>query len=234
MSNLQMSCREIRKTYSQGTQKLEILKGINLEIREEEALCITGASGAGKSTLLHILGSLDRPSSGHLFFEGHDVFKKNDEALSQFRNQTMGFVFQFHHLLKEFSALENVMLPCRIRGMNEARAKKMSEEILEIVGLSSRLTHYPSELSGGEQQRVAVARALVLRPKLLLADEPTGNLDTTNGLKVQDLFFQLKKDHHLTLIVVSHDKNFAARFPRTIEIRDGKIMPTSETAHRRL
>ena len=215
-----------------GNQKLEILKGINVDVYEGDSLCISGASGAGKSTLLHILGSLDRPSSGELYFDHKDLLKKNDEDLAKFRSDNLGFVFQFHHLLKEFNALENVMMPARIAGHSAKNARKMAIEILQLVGLSDRLQHFPSELSGGEQQRVAVARALVLRPKLVMADEPTGNLDTANGKLVQDLFFKVKADFNLTLVVVTHDKTFAARFPRNLEIRDGQIAVPRATGFR--
>jgi lipoprotein-releasing system ATP-binding protein len=223
MNRTLISAKSISKNYYMGTQKLEILKSIDLDVFEGDSLCISGSSGAGKSTLLHILGSLDKPSTGELYFDHKDLLKKNDEDLASFRSSNLGFVFQFHHLLKEFSALENVMMPARIAGHSAKNARKMALEILQMVGLSDRLQHFPSELSGGEQQRVAVARALVLRPKLVMADEPTGNLDTTNSKIVQDLFFKLKADFNLTLVVVTHDKAFASRFPRNIEIRDGQI-----------
>ncbi len=219
----------LKKRYWRGTSSLEILRGIDIEIAPGEAICITGASGAGKSTLLHILGSLDRPSDGRLFYLEQDVYKKSDDQLANFRNRHMGFVFQFHHLLKEFTALENVMMPAKIAGVPMVQAKKMATDLLEQVGLTSRATHFPSELSGGEQQRVAVARALVMRPQVLLADEPTGNLDTANGKLIQDLFFKLKEQLGLTLVVVSHDKQFASRFPRVIEIKDGVLVSKSRS-----
>jgi len=227
MNKLMISAHALTKNYFLGKRKLEILKGIDLEIFEGESLCITGASGAGKSTLLHILGSLDRPSSGQLLFEHKDLLRQNDEQLASFRSKNLGFVFQFHHLLKEFDALENVMMPARISGHSAREAKKMALEMLELVGLSDRLHHFPGEMSGGEQQRVAVARALVLRPRLILADEPTGNLDTVNSKMIQDLFFKLKDDFRLTLVVVTHDKNFASRFPRVVELRDGQVAASS-------
>ena len=173
-----------------------------------EAVCILGASGAGKSTFLHILGTLDRPTRGTVYFMGEDLFNKSDNELSAFRALKLGFVFQFHHLLGEFTALENVMMPGRISGqpVSECRARALS--LLDYLGLNHRLKHFPSELSGGEQQRVAIARALFHKPTLLLADEPTGNLDSENSHKIQDLFFQLKQEMGLTLVVVTHDTTF--------------------------
>jgi lipoprotein-releasing system ATP-binding protein len=204
-----------------GKSRLEILRGIDLEIKKGEAVCIVGASGAGKSTLLHILGTLDRPTLGKVFYDGHDLTRQSDEDLANFRNKTMGFVFQFHHLLGEFTALENVMMPCRISGMSLNDSRLAAEELLEMLGLKERLTHFPSELSGGEQHRVAIARALVRKPEVLFADEPTGNLDTVNGERIQDLFFDLKTRLQLTLVVVTHDQTFARKFPRVLNMRDG-------------
>lgn len=214
----------LKKRYDRGASKLEVLKGIDLEIAVGEAVCVTGSSGAGKSTLLHILGSLDRPSEGQLYYQQADIYRKSDDKLAHFRNRHMGFVFQFHHLLKEFTALENIMMPAKIAGLPQPESLKMAQELLHHVGLTDRASHFPSEMSGGEQQRVAVARALVMKPQLLLADEPTGNLDTTNSKMVQDLFFKLKDQYGLTLVVVSHDKQFASRFPRVIEMEDGLIV----------
>ncbi|MEQ1876310.1 MAG: ABC transporter ATP-binding protein [Bdellovibrionia bacterium] len=222
MSNL-LQAKKVTKVYQTGASRLEILKGIDLDITEGESVSITGSSGAGKSTLLHILGTLDRPTAGQMFFKGKDLARVSDDELAKFRNATIGFVFQFHHLMKEFTAIENVMMPGRIAGLSVKEADRSARELLTLVGLGGRLSHYPNELSGGEQQRVAVARALVRKPKILLADEPTGNLDTTNGKLIQELFFQLKKDRGVTLIVVTHDSAFARKFPRTIEIRDGRI-----------
>ncbi len=211
----------IVKSYQQGMGELPILKGINLDLHTGDALSIQGVSGAGKSTLLHILGTLDRPQSGEINFDGRDVMAMNDEELARFRNDEMGFVFQFHHLIAEFTALENVALPCRVAGESKKLAAHKAEELLDILGLKDRLEHYPQQLSGGELQRVAIARALVRRPRLLLADEPTGNLDTQNSLKVQDLFFDLQKRFDLTMVIVTHDQLFAQRFPRKQVIRDG-------------
>jgi lipoprotein-releasing system ATP-binding protein len=217
-----ITAKNLRKSYPQGAGELEILKDIGLEIKKGEALCIVGASGAGKSTLLQILGTLDRPTHGELFFEGQDLLGMKDEELSRFRNEKMGFVFQFHHLLSEFSALENVMIPLRVAGENKAEAEAKAADMLQSLGLSERLKHYPSELSGGELQRVAIARALIRRPQILFADEPTGNLDSANGAHVQELFFQLKESFGLTLVAVTHDPSFARKFTRTLRISDGR------------
>jgi lipoprotein-releasing system ATP-binding protein len=217
-----LSVQCITKSYPMGNGRLEILRGIDLEIQKGEAVCIVGASGAGKSTLLHILGTLDRPTLGKVFYNGKDLTRQSDEDLADFRNKAMGFVFQFHHLLGEFSALENVMMPCRISGMNLKDSRLAAEELLNMLGLKDRLSHFPSELSGGEQQRVAIARALVRKPEVLFADEPTGNLDTANGEKIQNLFFDLKERFRLTLVVVTHDQSFARKFPRVLNMRDGQ------------
>lgn len=216
----------IRKIYDKETSHpLEILKSLSLEIKAGECVSIIGQSGAGKSTLLHILGSLDVPTEGKVYFEEEDIFAKNPDELAQFRNKTMGFVFQSHHLLPEFTALENVVLPSRIAGLSKKMAEAAAEKLLTDVGLSHRLQHFPSQLSGGERQRVAIARALVRRPRILFADEPTGNLDTENGMKVQNLLFDLHQKYQITLLVVTHDRNFAARFPRQLAMQDGKWLP---------
>jgi lipoprotein-releasing system ATP-binding protein len=212
----------LKKSYQQGISELEILKGLNVEIFEQESICIVGASGAGKSSLLHILGTLDRPSSGELFIAGKNVLSMSDEELSTYRNQKMGFVFQFHHLLGEFSALENVMIPLRVGGLEKDIAREKAIEFLTLLGLADRVEHYPSELSGGELQRVAIARALVNRPQILFADEPTGNLDSKNSQHVQEIFFNLKKSMGLTLVVVTHDAAFAKKFSRVLRIADGQ------------
>lgn len=216
-----LSAKVISKSYYQGGRELQILKGLSLELAEGDDVCILGPSGAGKSTLLHILGTLDRPSAGHLLFRGEDLLGKSDEALAQFRNKTMGFVFQFHYLLSEFTAVENVMMPGRIGGMDARECRQKAERILGQLGLTSRAHHYPSEMSGGEQQRVAIARALVCGPAILLADEPTGNLDTQNAKLIQDLFFDLKKELRLTVVAVTHDTVFASRFTRQLRMADG-------------
>lgn len=212
----------VRKIYGSDGNELEILKGVDLTIEKNEAVCITGASGAGKSTLLHILGALDRPNYGQVFFEGENIYSRNSDELADFRNQKMGFVFQFHHLLPEFDALENVMMPALIGNQPSEKAKEKSIKLLEQLGLKDRLHHFPSQLSGGEQQRVAIARALINDPAVLFCDEPTGNLDTANSSLIQDLFFKLKDSLGLTLVVVTHDMNFAEKFPRKLSLKDGQ------------
>jgi lipoprotein-releasing system ATP-binding protein len=211
--------KAIKVEKSFGT--LQILKGLDFEVYAGEAVCILGASGAGKSTFLHILGTLDKPTAGHVIWNGQDLSALDDEELSRLRNEKMGFVFQFHHLLQEFTALENVMLPGRIAGMNVVHCRARAGELLDLLGMSHRLAHYPAELSGGEQQRVTIARALFQRPQVLFADEPTGNLDTENSLRIQELFFDLKRQMNLTLIAVTHDQGFAMKFPRAVRMTDG-------------
>jgi lipoprotein-releasing system ATP-binding protein len=214
--------QQLFKTYGNGTKQVEVLKGIDLTFLQGERAAIVGASGAGKTTLLHILGTLDRPTSGKVLYEGKDIFTLNEKELALFRNGEIGFVFQFHHLLPEFSALENTMMPCLIRGMSRKEGSSRAESILTLVGLKDRLSHKPGELSGGEQQRVAVARALVLEPKMLLADEPTGNLDTKIGEAVFDLLEEINRMKGVTLIVVTHNLKLAARMSRQIHLMDGK------------
>jgi lipoprotein-releasing system ATP-binding protein len=217
-----LSIRDITKSYVQGAGELPILKGLSLDIYHGESVCIVGASGSGKSTLLHILGTLDKPQSGELIFEGQNLLTMPDEELATFRNQKMGFVFQFHHLLSEFTAVENVMIPLRIAGVAAAEARERAMVNIELVGLESRANHFPNQLSGGELQRVAIARALICNPKVLFADEPTGNLDSRNSLHIQELFFSLKEKHGLTLISVTHDAQFASKFGRVLRILDGQ------------
>lgn len=224
-----LSARRLRKVYPQGAGELEIVKDVSLDIRAGEAVCIVGASGAGKSTLLHMLGTLDRPTSGELYFRNDsavcNLLQMSDEWLSQFRSKTMGFVFQFHHLLSEFTAIENVMIAARVAGVEKAQANDMAADLLTQMGLAAREDHYPNQLSGGELQRVAIARALVNKPQILFADEPTGNLDSQNGAHIQDLFFQLKESMGLTLVVVTHDPQFARKFGRVHRISDGRWAP---------
>jgi lipoprotein-releasing system ATP-binding protein len=217
-----MSAQNISKTYPQGVGELEILKDISIDVYQGEALCIVGASGAGKSTLMHIMGTLDKPTSGTLRFEDRSLLDIPDGDLALFRNQKMGFVFQFHHLLSEFNALENVMIPLRISGTDEGEAKNRAESLLESLGLQDRIHHFPNQLSGGELQRTAIARALICRPQILFADEPTGNLDSYNSGLIQDLFFKLKQDLGLTLVVVTHDPNFSRKFQKVYRISDGR------------
>lgn len=219
--NVILEAQGIHKVYHQGTSQVEVLKGIDLQVYQGEALAILGSSGAGKSTFLQILGSLDVPTQGKVIFEGHNLGEMKEEQLALFRNQEMGFVFQFHHLMSELTALENVVLPSRIAGLTRQDAERFAKTLLDMMGMKDREHHYPSELSGGEMQRVAIARALVRRPKVLFADEPTGNLDSSNSKKIQDLFFELKEKMGLTLIVVTHDLQFASRFPRVLKMKDG-------------
>ena len=220
MNNL-ISVRGATKSYPMGASRLEVLRGIDVDIAAGEAVCIVGSSGAGKSTLLHVMGTLDKPTFGKVYFKGVDLTRESDEKLAEFRNRSMGFVFQFHHLMSEFSALENVMMPCRIGGLTIQESRDRAMRLLELLGLGARAKHFPSELSGGEQQRVAIARALVREPEVLFADEPTGNLDTANATRIQDLFFELKAKLNLTLVVVTHDLAFAQKFPKVLRMRDG-------------
>jgi lipoprotein-releasing system ATP-binding protein len=214
---------DLHKSYGSGTAKIDVLKGISLAVTAGETIALVGASGAGKSTLLHVLGTLDRPSSGKVLFNGEDVFRQSDNALAAFRNSAIGFVFQFHHLLPEFSALENTMMPLLIAGHKRDEASTVAAELLKDVGLSHRLTHKPGELSGGEQQRVAIARSLVLSPQLLLADEPTGNLDMKTSEGVHELLAEIHRKKGLTLIIVTHNERLAARMGKTIRLVDGRI-----------
>ncbi|HWU42128.1 MAG TPA: ABC transporter ATP-binding protein [Bdellovibrio sp.] len=217
-----MKATDIHKIYSHSMGDLEVLRGVSLEIKEGEALAILGASGAGKSTLLQIMGTLDRPTRGTLTCEGRDLLVMNDEELSSFRNSEMGFVFQFHHLLGEMTALENVMIPCRVAEESPKLAREKALHLLNFMGLAERANHYPNQLSGGELQRVAIARALVRHPKILFADEPTGNLDSQTSAKIQELFFRLKEEMKLALVIVTHDLTFATRFPKVYRMKDGQ------------
>lgn len=218
-----LSAREIAKEYSMSEQNVSVLKGIDLDIFQGEAICLLGSSGAGKSTLLQILGTLDRPTAGQLFFQQQSLMDMNDEELSRFRNEKMGFVFQFHHLLQELSALENVMLPGLVAGDNPETLQAEAERLMTEFGLGSRLHHYPSQLSGGELQRAAIARALIRKPQILFADEPTGNLDSENSKIIQNLFFQLQKKLGLTVIVVTHDLQFSQMFSKVYRVKDGRL-----------
>ena len=213
----------LSKSFGTRAGKIEVLKGIDLRVMAGETIALVGASGAGKSTLLHILGTLDRPTSGRVLFNGEEVFRRSDAALAEFRNRAIGFVFQFHHLLPEFSALENAMMPALIGGMKRSEAEALASDLLRDVGLSHRLTHRPGELSGGEQQRVAIARALVLSPQLLLADEPTGNLDMKTSDEVHDLLADIHRNKGITLMIVTHNERLAAGMGRIIRMVDGRI-----------
>jgi lipoprotein-releasing system ATP-binding protein len=216
--------QQLLKSYGNGTKRVEVLKGVDLNFSRGERAAIVGASGVGKTTLLHVLGTLDRPTGGKVFYEGKDIYTLNEKELALFRNREIGFVFQLHHLLPEFSALENTMMPCLIQGISKKEAATQAEAILTLVGLKERLSHKPGELSGGEQHRVAVARALVLEPKVLLADEPTGNLDTKTGESVFDLLQELNQIKGVTLIVVTHNLKLAEKLSRQIQLVDGKAL----------
>lgn len=209
----------IRKSYG----SLEVLKGIDLEIQKGDIISIVGRSGAGKTTLLQILGTLDRPDSGKVYFNNEDPFQLNDAKLSAFRNQHIGFVFQFHQLLPEFSAIENVMIPGMIAGRKSAELKKRAEYLLQKLNLADRGQHKPTELSGGEQQRVAVARALMNEPQLILADEPSGNLDSKNARELHELFLELRREEGQTFVIVTHNETLAELADRKIVMEDGRI-----------
>jgi lipoprotein-releasing system ATP-binding protein len=213
----------ITKSYGE----LKVLKGIDIQFNDKEVVSIVGASGAGKTTLLQIIGTLDRPDNGAIFYNGSDVSLLKGRSLAAFRNNNIGFVFQFHQLLPEFTALENVCIPAYIAGKNKTEAEKRAAELLGFLNLSDRLEHKPSELSGGEQQRVAVARALVNNPSVILADEPSGNLDTENKNELHKLFFRLRDTFGQTIIIVTHDRQLAAMSDRIVQIKDGLIVNES-------
>jgi lipoprotein-releasing system ATP-binding protein len=213
----------VKKSFVHEGRQVQILRGIDLRIEEREMLCIVGPSGAGKSTLLHMLGTLDLPSEGNIYFQGDNITAYSSARLAEFRNQAIGFVFQFHHLLPEFTALENVTMPGRIRGERTGELNDRARQLLEEVGLRERLSHRPGELSGGEQQRVALARAIIMNPKLVLADEPTGNLDTHTGTAVHELLFRLNQVYGTTFLVVTHSQDLAEKMPRVVHMRDGRI-----------
>ncbi|SFN79504.1 lipoprotein-releasing system ATP-binding protein [Algoriphagus ornithinivorans] len=212
--------RDIHKSYG----NLHVLKGVDLEISTSEIVSIVGSSGAGKSTLLHILGTLDKPDQGTLSMNGKDLIAMKGEGLAQFRNQQIGFIFQFHNLLPEFTALENIQIPSFIQGKNPQQIEKKAGELAEILGISHRLDHKPSTLSGGEQQRVAVARALINSPEVVFADEPSGNLDTSNARALHELFFTLRKELGHSFVIVTHNEELAAMADRKVEMRDGNIL----------
>ncbi len=216
--------RGLCKGFNTSDAHLEILRGVDLDLAAGETIAVIGASGIGKSTLLHILGTLDRPDDGSVAYRGADVFRFDDAKLARFRNETIGFVFQFHHLLPEFSTVENVMMPLLIKGSGKSSARSAADAMLIRVGLESRLTHRVDKLSGGEQQRVALARALVLEPDVLLADEPTGNLDKHNGEQIHDLLLSLNEQMGMTLVVVTHNMELASTMSRRVTIMDKKLM----------
>ena len=214
----------LKKSFFLDKREISVLKGIDLTITAGERIAICGESGAGKSTLLQIIGSLDKPSSGNVSFSGVDIFSRSEKELARWRNLSLGFVFQFHHLLPEFSALENIMTPALISGIDISDAKKMATRLLQKVGLGERTRHKPGELSGGEQQRVAMARALIMQPKAVLADEPTGNLDAGTSDEIVSLLMECNKDFNTTLLLVTHSQRLAKQMDRTISIENGMIL----------
>ena len=219
-----LSVQGLYKSYNNSGTLIDILKGVNLDLNAGETLAIVGASGIGKSTLLHLLGALDRPDSGTYLFQGEDIFRFDNARLAQFRNESLGFVFQFHYLLPEFSALENAMMPALIKGLGKQKAREAAEAILVRVGLKDRLNFRVGKLSGGEQQRVALARALVLNPAILLADEPSGNLDKGSSERVHSLLLELNKEFCMTLIVVTHNMELASYMSHSMTIVDGQLV----------
>jgi len=222
--NALLEGRGIRKVFAGGDgQPLAVLNGVDIEVKRGEVIAIVGASGAGKSTLLHLLGALDRPTSGDLWLEGSRYADLDPDGLAELRNRKLGFVFQFHHLLREFTALENVMMPLLIGGTSERAARSRAEELLSEVGLAGRMTHRPAELSGGEQQRCAVARALVHDPAVVLADEPSGNLDHANSERLHEIFFRLAREFETAVVVVTHNRQLAGRADRVLWLEDGRL-----------
>jgi len=222
-----LRANDIKKDFYQGEIVLHVLKGVDLAVNPGEIVSIVGPSGVGKSTLLHILGGLDKPTSGEVLFAGTAINGNSEEALAAWRNRNIGFIFQLHHLLPEFTALENVMLPMLIAGRSYSQARKQSKELLEMVGLGGRLNHRPAQLSGGEQQRVALARALINKPRLVLADEPTGNLNSEQGRELEELMESLNKTEGITFIIVTHNELFARQAHRCFRLEDGVLKPAS-------
>jgi lipoprotein-releasing system ATP-binding protein len=220
MSEL-LRCTNLTKEYNDGQNSVKVLKSVNFSIKKAEQIAIVGSSGSGKSTLLHLLGALDKPTSGQVTFEQQDIFSFSSNQQARFRNQSLGFVYQFHHLLPEFSALENVAMPLLIAKKPISQANEMAMVMLDKVGLSHRFSHKPAELSGGERQRVAIARALVTQPKLILADEPTGNLDQKTGESIYELLSDLREQMHTSFVVVTHDTQLANRLDRSLNLLDG-------------
>lgn len=223
-----LTCRNISKTYHDGNNKTPVLKNVSLSIKPSEHVAILGSSGSGKSTLLHLLGGLDSPSEGDVLFKGKSLYSLSSNALAALRNSDIGFIYQFHHLLAEFSALENVMMPLLIRKENPAIAKNAALNLLEQVGLAHRAEHLPAALSGGERQRVAIARALVTQPSVVLADEPTGNLDFETGQQVYSLLKSLSDSHKTSFVVVTHDRELASQLDRTLYIKNGSLIADTD------
>jgi lipoprotein-releasing system ATP-binding protein len=214
---------DVHKKFYDAGREVTVLHGLNLEVSGGEQIAIIGQSGVGKSTLLYLLGSLERPTAGKVYFEDQDLFVMEERALAEFRNRKLGFVFQFHYLLADFSALENVMMPALIARLSDSDARQRAEDVLDVVGLKDKLHRRPAELSGGEQQRVAVARAVVLGPKLVLADEPTGNLDPQTAEEVNQVFQRLNRDLNVTLVVATHNERLSRSMSRTLRLSDGKL-----------
>jgi ABC-type lipoprotein export system ATPase subunit len=218
-----LSARSLKKNYTLGKRSLEVLRGVDLDVARGEFLALRGASGAGKSTLLHLIGGLDVPNAGEIFFDGQNLVKFSERKLTEFRNRRVGFIFQAYHLLPELTALENVCLPARMARISSAQTEQRGRDLLSRVGLKDRVEHKPSELSGGEQQRVAIARALINAPELVLADEPTGNLDSKTGGEIIELLKNLRAEKNTTLVIATHDAKVAANAERVIELIDGRI-----------
>ena len=223
-----LETRGLYKTFQHEGQSIEVLKDLHFSMRERERVAVVGSSGAGKSTLLHLLGALDHPSRGEIYFQGERLSEYSERRLAQFRNEKIGFIFQFHHLLKELNALENVMMPSLIARTSRKKAQQEAQHWLNEVGLSHRLTHRPSELSGGEQQRVSLARALMNRPLLLLADEPTGNLDQETSQEIHDLLTRVNEEYNTALLIVTHNPELAKLMPRQVRMRNGQLVDQSE------
>ncbi|QFU22297.1 lipoprotein-releasing ABC transporter ATP-binding protein LolD [Shewanella eurypsychrophilus] len=223
-----LTVKNVSKRYTEGSVDTQVLNAVNLDVFKGEQLAIVGTSGSGKSTLLHIMGTLDRPSSGQVTLLGEDLYELTSKRQSQIRNQDLGFIYQFHHLLPEFTALENVAMPALIQGVNRELAHQEARTLLERVGLGHRLSHAPSEMSGGERQRTAIARALINKPKLVLADEPTGNLDASSGEAVYELIQELATQFGTAFVVVTHDTKLAARMDRQLQMKDGFLLSPDE------
>ncbi len=224
MNKTVLACQDLSKRFKEGPLDVEVLKNISIQVESGQRIAIMGASGSGKSTLLHLLGGLESPSSGNVFLDGQSIIGMNERQLSKLRNSALGFIYQFHHLLGEFTLVENVSMPLLIRGDDVDRAERQAREILERVGLKQRAMHKPGELSGGERQRAAIARALVTRPKCVLADEPTGNLDRKTADHVYELMLELNKEYQVSFVVVTHDAQLAEKMDQTYTLQDGAIL----------